>query len=183
MSSALLLLTDTDASLFSGFATHFSTVNRGILALMYLGSSVSVPAPEAHCSTAAWTDAGMNYGIKATGRDRLGTMRHSRGSICLTNLLMNNVPISRGTARVSMAQNRESTCKLPSLTKSMIFSITLTCLSDTDLRNMLGRGPMLSRHLTGREDTRAIFGPTPVSKTLTVGLDIFDLILMDMWTL
>lgn len=60
--------------------------------------------------------------------------------------------------------------------------MTLTVLFKTHLKDMLLIGQMLSRHLTWRKDVQTRLGPAPVSKRLTVGLDIIDVILTHMWT-
>lgn len=67
-------------------------------------------------------------------------------------------------------------CRSPSWIKGMTLTLTLTGLFDADLRNMLWMEWMLSCHLAGRKDVRTRPGPVPVSKTLPVGLDIFDFI-------
>lgn len=60
--------------------------------------------------------------------------------------------------------------------------MTLTVLFGADLRDMFWMGQMRSNHLTGRKDVRTRFGPASVSKMLTVGLHIFDVIPTPMWT-
>lgn len=67
--------------------------------------------------------------------------------------------------------------------KSIILLMMLTGLYHADLRDMLRAVRMLSRHLTGRKDVQTRFGSVPVSKLLTVGLEIFDVIRKPVWTL
>lgn len=66
--------------------------------LMSSLSSVSVPSFESFCDTASWSDGYAYSEIIVTRRNRTVTMRRSMGKIVLIILLMNDVPISSGTA-------------------------------------------------------------------------------------
>lgn len=60
--------------------------------------------------------------------------------------------------------------------------MTLIGLIYADLRDKLWVVQMGSRHLNGRKDVQTRFGPVLVSKTLIIGLEIFDIISTHMWT-
>lgn len=86
MVPALLIVTDTGASVSGVIATGFSTLNRGVLVLLSCRSSASVSASKLFGNTASRYDFGTNFEVIANGRDWMGKLRHSMGNTPLTNL-------------------------------------------------------------------------------------------------
>lgn len=66
MSLALLVVNDTDASVFGGITRHFDILNRSVLALLPGPLSVSLPAYEPFFIPARGSDGGMYSDITAT---------------------------------------------------------------------------------------------------------------------
>lgn len=120
MSLELLVLTDTDASIFAGIATYFAILNSGVLALLSFPLSVMVSASESFCNTANRSHSNVYSEIIATGQNQMGTIHVYMGNIPLTNLSMKDVPISSGIARLSRTPKLTRTCSSPGWIESMI---------------------------------------------------------------
>lgn len=100
MSLALLVLPDTDASVFGDTAKHLATLNNSVLALLSCRLSEMVSAPEPFFNAAREKNGGVYSEVIATGGDRMGMIRSSMGNLSLTNLLMANARIDSSTARL-----------------------------------------------------------------------------------
>lgn len=74
-------------------------------------------------------------------------------------------------------------CRLPGRTNGMILSMTLTGWFYAALSDMVYREQMWLRHLTVSYDVATRFGLVPISKTLTLCVDLLEVILTQMSTL
>lgn len=83
MSPALLVLSDTDASVFRGITTHFVFLNISDLFLLSFWSQVMVSASESLYKTTNRSDRGLYSEIIAIGQNQMGTIRRSMRNIYL----------------------------------------------------------------------------------------------------
>lgn len=105
MSPVLVVVTDTDASIFGWMATNFRTRNSGVLLQMSCRWSLLVSASKRLCNTVRKSNSSMHSEIIATRQDAMRTMRLYMGSIPLRNLSVNDAPSSSSPARLSKTPN------------------------------------------------------------------------------
>lgn len=96
-SPTVLIVTDTEGSVFGGITTNFATLIRGVYTLFSFRSSISGPGSKLFCDVASRAGGDAYFKIFAAERDRMGTICRSIGSISSTNLSMNDVLIDSST--------------------------------------------------------------------------------------
>lgn len=163
MSPVMLLVTDTDVSVLGAIVTHFTNLNTCVLSLLSCRSSELVSASKTFSNTAIRSDRVVSFEIIATGRDRMGMISRLTGSINLTNLSMNGVPVSSITARLSLTPKCTSTCTEPCQAKNIPWPMTVTWPFEESLMDLMWMRQMQSHHLTGRTSVRPRLGPARVS--------------------
>lgn len=182
MSLALLVVTGTDVSEFSGIVTHFVTRKGGDFLFVLFDISIGLVIRKG-LQYSKRVQRSIYSEIIAKGCDQIGTMCSSTGNVYLITQRLNDALASSRMARVSTVRKWTRPCRALSWIKSITVPMMLTVLLKADLRDMLFMGWMASCYLTVRKDLQTKFGPRMILKRLTVGLSIFHVILMSMCTL
>lgn len=77
----LVVVTDTDNSVFSRITMHLATLNSSGLFLLSCPSSVLVSEPGLVCNTASGSKEGLCSEIFAIGQGKMGIIRRFMGNI------------------------------------------------------------------------------------------------------
>lgn len=156
MSSLLLVVADSDASILQKIVTLLSAWNKGVLHMLLSRYYVLIYVLMSVWNAASRSNSAIFSGRIATGRGWLGTLLRSIREVLFRNLSIKYVPMSNSSSKPSRMPKWTRSCRSPRWTIRLILPISWKRLSDASLRDTLCMGQMWSRHLSRINDVQTV---------------------------